>query len=272
MYWFAQYAPKSVLTRGRKDVLANPSDSLHMLRDGYSALYISMILKDVCDFSEILLNPPADAYPHKSPQIGAEYFKPDDTVLMTTRPALNQDTRSLRRPLHRSGSNLEKTILNNLSRVFQWCSRGCVILSDSVAERIVDPQKKIFRAIKFHVLNDAFYTCCEDVNSVDALPEKTAREEATIGYLVCLPHLHIDTFENGPRLLLMFGLNGTSTLIFSYLLCHHYARLLKEIAKCSNTRLVMIRFSPNFSIRRFPATVGDVELLNQEIIIDVENF
>jgi len=272
LYWFAQYAPPSVLARGRRDVLANPSDSLHMLRDGYAALYVSMMLKDSYDFGEILLNPPAKAYPHKPPQIGAEYFKSTDLVLMTTRPAMHQDPRSARRPLHRSGSSLEKTVLQNLEQVFQWCSRGCIILGDTVAERIVDPQKTFHRAIKFHVRNDAFYTSYADVGCVDDLPEKTVSEEATIGYLVCLPHLCLKGDGIGPRLLLIFGLNGTATLVWSHLLCKHYGLLLQGVATDSDTRLVMVKFSPRIKRGRLPATVGEVEVVDHEILIDIRNF
>jgi hypothetical protein len=273
LYWFAQYAPPSVLRRGRKDVLASPSDSLHMLRDGYAALYVSMLLKDIYDFGGILFNPPEIAYPQKKPLITIDSFGRGDLILMTTRPGLDQDLRSRRRPLHRSGTALEKTLLeDNIRKVFDRCSRGCVTLSEAVSSHIPNGQDRSYRTAIFHVHNDAFYISHGDTGNHKDLKRQDISEEATIGYMVYLPCLCADKSRNSPALLLVFGLNGTATLIWPHLLCRKYKKILQETAEAFETRLVMISFSPRFARSRLPATVKDIEVVDEKLLVDVRGF
>lgn len=271
LFWFAQPAPPSVLRRGRPDVPATLMDSMHMLRDGGSVLFISQILKDKYEFGDVLLNLATDVFNMEpADPILLDKFCSRDLILMTTRPPIDDDKTYDRRLIYRTGSPLEVILLDTLSEIFLHSARQYIILADRVVDQIRKGQDRSYRAVRFHVHSNAFI--CDKANCRNPidLRARGSQEEATIGYLVYLPHIR--GRDGGPGLLLAFGLNGTATLLFAHLLYSKFRHVVQDIVGSQCARLLMIKFTPEFDPVSLPATIGSVGIPNVELILDLADF
>jgi hypothetical protein len=274
VFCFGQMAPSNVLRKGDTQHPAELINSSHMLRDCSSGLMIYSKLKDLYDFGGILLNLPPEIYEYDLPNnTSCDYFNSSDLILMTTRPALDDDSINDKRHLHRSHSNFENTLYeSNLRIIFTVCSRQNIILSDFVMSHIGtgDP-RRIYRGIRYSIYKGAFYTSCADTDNPVDLEKHTNQRDMTVGYLVFLPHINVidHPLTKGPGFLLIFGLNGTTTMLWSNLIVRKYAKLLTNIVMSNKATLVMVEFSPMFNENYLPFCVNDIVINREKILINI---
>jgi len=281
--------------------LAYLHDSIHMLRDGCAAQILMTILKDRLEYGGILFNFPPYVYDpprnsskkkYKTPEIPKKLFQPQDLLIMSTRPPVLSkgfDKRDVdlcrpiqeegKRTLHITGAILEKIILTNLrKRVFDNCGRDTIVLNDRVFK---NPHSKLidldYSAITFEVYHNAVCVIKgPDLYSVIKSSDTSEKEDFTIGYIIYLPKIQTESTQKVPqvpRLLCMFGLNGTSTLLFANLLYRKYSKHIIDILESDSARILMIRFETSFDKyekgKILPFSLDDLEIKNDKIVNDL---
>ncbi len=248
-FWWSQLAPIDVLTRKIHNQPPKIKDTLHMLRDSTACLFLSELIKGKYNFGGVLYNIPPDIYfPEKEKKDLVLSHLPNlsnnDLILHTTRPAMNDDKENDKRWLFKSGSKLEKIILKNMERFFLYCNRQHIILSKEIK------YNGHYRAIKFNLRIDAHIACKANVYDqlrLDKISKKSkaSRSNKTVGYIVYIPKLiNKNSKEIGtPGVLSVFSLNGTMTLVWSYLVLTKYSNLIREIISSKKPRIILAEFS-----------------------------
>jgi hypothetical protein len=278
-YWWAQTAPMEVLTRKTRKTrnqLPKIKDAFHMLRDSAACLFLSELIKGKYDFGGVLYNMPPDVF-FPETQTNDIVFSSlpnlsnNDLILHTTRPALNDDKENDKRWLFKSGSELEKIILKNMKNFFLYCNRQYIILSKEV--KYDGP----YRAIKFNLRIDAHIA--SNANVYDQLrlekickKNKSSRTNKTVGYIVYIPKLiNENPKEIGtPGVLSVFGLNGSMTHIWSYIVLTRYPNLVNKIISSNKPRIILAEFSPEISNDVIPNDLSSVvDSVDCEIKVDV---
>lgn len=252
-YWWAQTAPiEELIRKTRKIHNQSPkiNDSFHMLRDSTACLFLSELIKWKYDFGGVLYNLPPDVFFPETQKNDLVFsslpnLTNNDLILHTTRPAMNDDKENDKRWLFKSGSELEKIILKNMERFFLYCNRQYIILSKEIK------YNGHYRAIKFNLRIDAHIAGKANVYDQLRLEKickknKASKANKTIGYIVYIPKLiSEDSKEIGsPGVLSVFGLNGSMTHIWSYLVLTRFSNLIKEIISSKKPRIILAEFSP----------------------------
>lgn len=118
----------------RQDVRGMPQ--IHELRDGHAFAELAMLLRtNECRYGGLLLNYPAPAAHVKTPDLTST-----DLLVLTTRPPLNDDELDSR-PIRRSGTPLERIVLETVRQAFRICRRSYVMLSEEMARRLPEPYR-----------------------------------------------------------------------------------------------------------------------------------
>ncbi len=248
-YWWAQSAPDHVLKR-RGKVPAKVADTLHMLRDSTACLHLAGLLAMLeYRFGGLLYNMPPNVYSDvEIDEALISYLSNEDLILHTTRPALDDHLALSRRTISRSGSQLEGIIYTCMRRFFKYSYRQGIILSDTVKKEIDSNKYDLsYSAIGFHQHSDAYITHRANVDDInDLLADHNLVEESnkTTGYIVHSPNMDSKIHTNTPRLLSIFALNGSMTLLFSYLVLKNCSELIKHIISSEKQRLIVVEFTP----------------------------
>jgi hypothetical protein len=154
---------------------------------------------------------------------GLPVLGPDDLVVLTTRPPLNDEEDWDRRPILRTDSPLEREILARVRSHFDVCRRSWIRLSRQTAAHLGTAADHA--EIHFHVYKQSSYRRFRN-----PYPNPSRRRNpfltvtgtnATAAFLVSMP-----LGPQGPRLLNAFGMDGVTTLVWCYLLRTRYAHLL----------------------------------------------
>jgi hypothetical protein len=275
-YWLSQLAPIDVLTR--KNCYQSPKikDTLHMLRDSTACLFLSELINGKYNFGGVLYNiPPKIYFPEKKKEDLILSSLPDlsnnDLILHTTRPAMDDDEESDKRWLIKSGLELEKIVLQNMEKFFHYCNRQYILLSHDIK------YDGDYRAIKFHLKIDAYISCKANVKDLHSLEtickkKKSSKSNKTVGYIVYIPELVNESLKEigNPGLLSVFSLNGTMTLVWSYLVLTRYSNLIHEMISSKKPRIILAEFSPNISNDIIPNDLSSVvDSVDCEIKVDV---
>jgi hypothetical protein len=275
-YWWAHTPPVEVLHRRVRSEPPHINDAFHMLRDNTACLFLSEVIKKKYDFGGVLYNLPTEIFfPEKRmndlifsslPNLSSK-----DLILHTTRPAMNDDKENDKRWIFKSGSELEKTILKNMEVFFLYCNTQYIILSKKVK------YDGLYRAIKFNLRIDAYIACKANVYDHLSLEKiskknKSSKTNKTVGYIIYIPKLINNNAKNigSPGVLSVFGLNGTMTHIWSYLVLTKYPDLIKEIISSSKPRIILAEFSPKIPNDIIPSDLSFVvSSIECEIKVDV---
>ena len=275
-FWWSQLAPIDVLTRKIRNHPPKIKDTLHMLRDSTACLFLYELIKGKYNFGGVLYNIPPDVYfPEKKKD--DLVFSPlpnlsnNDLILLTTRPAMNDDKEIDKRWLLKSGLEFEKIVLQNMEKFFHYCSRQYIILSQEIK------YDGLYRAIKFKLKIDARIACKADVKDLDSLEtickkNKSLKSNKTVGYIVYIPELVNESLKEigNPGLLSVFSLNGTMTLVWSYLVLTRYSHLIHEMISSKKPRIILAEFSPELSNDVIPNDLSSVvDSVDCEIKVDV---
>ena len=274
-YWWSQLAPIDVLTRKKRYQPPIIEDTLHMLRDSTACLFLSELIKGKYDLGEVLYNIPPDIYfPEKKKEdlifSPLPNFSNNDLILHTTRPAMNDDEENDKRWLIKSGLELEKLVLQNMEKFFHYCNRQYIILSKDI--KYDGP----YRAIKFNLRNDACIACKANVKDLYSLEtickrNKSSKSNKTVGYIVFIPELVNESIKEigTPAILSVFGLNGSMSLVWSYLVLTRYSKLIQEMISSDKPRIILVEFNSKISNDIIPNDLSSVvESVGCEIKVD----
>lgn len=229
----------SVYYQKPKDLGQRPFETqIHKVRDGLAvAGLLSVLYEANYSFGGTILNIPKAVQDELAPdrikdetrQIGT-----GDMVLMSTRPALNDDASETKRFLKISGCDVEQSVFAAMYTFFRTCDRSEIILNSHLEPDTDDERVDEFRAVSFYQSRGG------RVHRLDAqrAPRIPAEPNLTFGYLVSVPSVP----PNGFRLLAAFGAGGTETLWFSHLLRLEYTGYLRQAIRTKEPRLWMAPF------------------------------
>ena len=269
-FWWSHLVSIDVLTRKTHKQPPKIINTLHMLRDSTACLYLFELLKGKYDFGGILYNMPPKLYKRQKPKASQlSNLSHNDLILHTTRPAMNDNKDNDKRWLFKSGLELENIIFQNMSKFFLYCNRQYIILSKEI--KYDGP----YRAIKFNLKTDSYIACnanVEDQLSLERISQKkkASKSNKTVGYIVYIPNLidentdEIDT----PGFLSVFSLNGTMTLVWSYLVLTRYSNRINEIISSKKPRIILAEFRPEISNDTIPNDLSFVDSIECETQID----
>lgn len=189
---------------------------LHELRDGDAFAELAMALAARgCVYGGLLLN-------HSEPEEDVlRLLRPHDMVVLTTRPPLNDHDGWDRNPIPRSEAPLEGAILAGVARYFDVCRRSSIRLNERTAAHLGEAADRA--EIHFHVYKRSHYRRYRNPYSKGAARRflTVTRTNATAAFLIST-----SLGPRGPHLLNAFGMDGTTTLVWCYLLRTRFPYLL----------------------------------------------
>jgi len=208
-------------TSWRTDRFVQPSH----LRDGDSALFLAPVLAERgYEFGGVIFNPPAEppADPIARRKVDRSFLGPNDLILVPTRPPMHDLLDGDRRYIRRSFTDLEQLVFDALGTAFSHCSRSQVTLTDAAVRG--EPEVAERQNSTFHQTWGAAVDSYRAVNATRwSRPEKG--KYVTITYLAYVR----PAWENGPAVLATFGIGGTETLGWNYLLATRFRSLVCEV-------------------------------------------
>ena len=193
------------------------------LRDVYASMELQNAFRELgYETGESILNTPPP-----NPPIGAtnnvpllpidlSHLGPEDLILLVTRPPLHEDLEQPRSRVDRGFTQLEEDIFDVLKNYFHVCSRKKVWLEDPLRSSL-EPGYEDRGSAEFRVNGEcAAYKLLAN--------KKPKIDPATAGYF-----LRIDDFiPDGPGLVVAFGMDGVTTLVWAHRLARDFRYLLEE--------------------------------------------
>lgn len=206
---------------------------IHKTRDGIAAQELGSVLyAHGFEYGNTLLNVPR-AMHQMNKQTSVSLGK-SDLLLLATRPPLDdtkprqsvpagESAKTSARPIFGSGKEPETSVLAELKFFFDRCDRSKVALSANC-----HPDDPALMEIDF-AQNQGGHTFRFGGQ---------VRTSTTVGYLASVPSVE----REGCRLLNAFGMGGTETLWFSFLLRTYLRTLLDEAITTPDRRLWLVEF------------------------------
>jgi hypothetical protein len=209
LFWFAYTLP------AHTDREQQP----FQLRDGEAARCLTAALIGLGYRSEgCIIN-----YPSKGPDVipfDLHRFGKGDLILVTTRPPIHDMDVPDKKGIPRSYTALEQALFAGpLARVFDYCARSQIILSDLAAT--VSLKIKHRQVMLFRQNGGAAFQAYRPRRLREFTSFKRGSRQ-TAAFLVYVE----EAWEGGPALLAAFGVGGTETLVWCRLLQTRYAHLL----------------------------------------------
>lgn len=205
------------LVPGREDRELRPFQT----RDDAAALALhDALFAGGYRFGGYIYNYPAK--PQPPIKVDDSFLRPQDLLVLTTRPPLHDWDDGDRNRVHRSHTTLEEKVFTCIKRHLTHCSRSKVTVSDTHARawsevaRMVNVQFRLKRGAKI----DAVMTYGSDTWQRDLASTPT-----TVAYLIFEAH----AWEGGPGLLVSFGMSGTDTLAWNFILATQYPELIASV-------------------------------------------
>jgi hypothetical protein len=208
------------LVQGRDDRELLP----HQTRDAEASLFLQPVL---CArgfrYAGPILNYPAGRGDWDTLAATDDSFlRPDDLLVLTTRPPLDDLADGVRHRVHRSCTTLEEKLFDCFRRHLPHCSRARVKVSDTHAR--ASPEVARMHNVQFRQNRgsaiDAFLTFASG-----RWERPLAGSATTMAYLIFEPH----AWDNGPGVLACFGMCGTATLVWNFLLATRHSPLLATV-------------------------------------------
>jgi len=192
---------------------SDPRFRIHQLRDGDAFAQISTVLYSKnYEYAGLLLNLPSDD-PSKAPSVDLSFLTSSDLVVLNTRPPINDKSSHNRHRVRCSYTELENRIFAALRPGYlKKCARSEIILPEEKAKQLhSDFRNKAH--IQFHSSQDSSYMRYRGYDD-EFWSRPPLDEKRTAVYLIQLAAI----WPGGPGLLAAFGMAGTETLVWNYLL------------------------------------------------------
>lgn len=209
------------------------------MRDGDAALFLtSALMADGYMYAGPIFNypyepaegeidlrtlDPRDIDPDDLDQSDERFLRETDLILITTRPPMDDFALGNRRCIKRSFTSLEHRLFEGpLRRAFKTCSRSDIVLAPTVTR--ISPAIAMRQSIVFRQNGGATYQSYGSpiTGDVQTFNHAEGDDRLTAAFLIYAKH----AWPGGPALLAAFGMGGTDTLGWSYLLATRYRELL----------------------------------------------
>ena len=209
----------------------------HQLRDGDAALFLAPVL----EAKGYSYGGPIFNYPHpmQAPtelvqvDTSATSLRPQDLLVLTTRPPLDDADEGLKTRVLRSHTTLEDTIFKHALRPhLQRCSRLQVIVAEEHARAfsgVASRRNMVFKLYR-HVgkkgksskvdLGARIHKYLPHGSTTWRRPERGRSVSAA--FMIFEPH----AWPGGPGLLAAFGMGGTETMVWAYVLSTRFPHLI----------------------------------------------
>jgi hypothetical protein len=199
---FSYYVP------GKKDRTLR----LHQLRDGDAFLHLAGLLYEKgYEYGGLILNHPAEAR-SKTRFVDKSFLTPSDLVVLTTRPPMEEEAGERdRKSLNSSNTSLERWLLDTMRRYFDVCMRSNVKLSAELARRLRDE----FANRAWIAFKQTYDAVCKGYARHDNVKMTVPPPPPRTTFYFLLPP---KGREDDPQVLCLFGMGGTETLLWTYLL------------------------------------------------------
>ncbi|HKC62405.1 MAG TPA: hypothetical protein VKB86_02150 [Pyrinomonadaceae bacterium] len=184
---------------------------IHQLRDGDAFAELAAVLYSRgYRYGGLFLNLPPDE-PQQASPVDVSFLTSSDLLVLNTRPPLDDIEEDDKKRVPLGHTSLEADVFKALKLYFRTCARSHIKLSENVAEQL--PADFRNRAnIMFRQCYDGSYLKYRGYG--DRFWQKPVDERLTAFYLIQIPSL----WKGGPGLLAAFGMAGTETLAWNYLL------------------------------------------------------
>lgn len=240
----------------------------HQVRDGDAALQLFDALRDLgYEHGDLFINWPCE--PGTADTSIADFTRlhmdENDLLLLTTRPPLT-DEPDQQKPNYASGTELEARIFESLwEKGFHECSRTCVstlpVLRRTFRKGYENRSSIQYYAIRLRdrspraqdqpeeFIGDASYHAVCGLGGTSV--PRALMKRLSAGYVA-----HVPIAKGMPRLLAVFGMSGTTTLLWSYVLGSKRRDLLKwAVDEPSELRFAMAEITTSAPIPQRPPTL-----------------
>ncbi len=154
-------------------------------------------------------------------------FNKGDIIVMTTRPPIDGEDKE-RLIIPRSNTLLEMKILNSLKKYFRYCSRQQVTIEEPFSKHFIreyDDRAHIeYPAHGRHIGNFSFARYTGTIGGDSHHKQWMGDDLRTAFYCLYVREI----WENGPDLLVSFGMTGACGLIWAYCIRTKYPYLLNS--------------------------------------------
>jgi hypothetical protein len=234
---------------------ASENPDLHERRDGdaFSEI-LPVFARQGYEFEGLLMDhrdpvpPPLDLLRH------------DDLVVLTTRPPLDDHGDLDRKYIQRIGGKLEEAILEAVRPFFHKCRRSRIVLSPEITAQLGPFRDR--SEIEFRSYQIGYYRR-RRVAHVGPRGEGRFQPETRPGVIAAFA-LVTPIQPNGPHLVIAFGMDGTSTLIWCHLLRTRFSWLIES----PGFGMVEILTEP---IPEQPATLSFADHWQAQVLLDTRN-
>ena len=230
IYRFAESSEKSATGRGTG--IARLEDALHFLRDSDPFIYILDELSAELGlrYGDVVFNLPADAFVKAKPPAGPGFLgelTAKDLLVRTTRPTVPYSDKDIRHGFGRGGTPLEIALSFSDAEFFYYCNREEISLSQAIA---LEPQvRDRYRSVRFQQHGGA-----------------RRIGGPFVGYVTFAPA----GFRDVPSPVVnVFSTNGTSTLVWAYLLTRVLRGPLASAVAANEPSLTLCEFQVGFPDR-----------------------
>ena len=253
---------------------------LHRVRDGAACLELASIAFAAgYSYGGLLLNIPRPGN-HNADAPGQ--FMADDLLIMPTRPGIDERGR---KRVPRKNTELERAVLRELtSRVFLTCGRWQVFLGRGLRKKLGGGFEDRAEIDFFQLPWPAYQRVLDDPRK-----PKRSSEGPTAGYLVFLKALARAAREggrsrsftkaidgDGPDVLVVFGLSGPATLIWTNLLRTRFADVVRRVICGKHSAIVVGELTPGPGdtqrqpsvLPLHPSTLDFIREYKAELILD----
>jgi len=222
------------------------------IRDGAAFSEVAAPLAKLgYEYGEILWNPPFRPRKHK--KLGKEHYqfiKPDDLVVLTTRPPLSDHTHGDKKKMLRSCTHLEDQVFKACKKFFRVCARSHVEIRKSICGNF----EKGYLEFHQHKGARLKYFRRADLHKMKKPQKGTHTAVCFFLRLNSIP-------EYGCGLVVSFGMGGWETLIWNRIVRSRYPDWFKR--PC----FVVGQFEMNGLPSR-PATLKFVDQIKVDILLE----
>jgi hypothetical protein len=223
-------------------------------RDGDAFMEICELLREAgYKFADIIYN-----FPSSKTVIDLRRFVSSHVIVQVTRPPGDDVASGHRRIVHPSGTNLERIVACALNTYFNELSRAIVSLTPEFAAHLKPGYEERAR-IQFKLQPNATYQAWKRCGPGKMLA--ASHPTRTAAYFLRTPPL----WEDGPSLILAFGMGSTETYIWARLLRTRYPHFITS----ESPRFVMAELIPA-PVPLHPIDGSFAEQWQAEIILDVD--
>lgn len=205
------------------------------------------------EYRTLIYNSPAD--PRKDATLGRrdfDFLRPEDWIVMTTRPPMDDETHGDKRFILRSHTHLENSIFREFRVFFEVCARSRVRLTPEIGASFH------MADLSFRQTKDARLVAFNGLTHASRATQVSEDEYTSIGFFLRKEGIR----DYGCNLLACFSMGGVETLVWNRIVRVHYPDWLRRNA------FIVAKLEIGKLPTR-PSNLSFVEKVNASVLLDV---